>query len=38
VSCGDCILPPDDLEETIRVAIERRVPGEFELLVDDPRR
>jgi hypothetical protein len=38
VSCADCILPPDELEATIRVAIERRVPGEFELLVDDPRR
>jgi hypothetical protein len=38
VSCADCILPPDDLEQTIRLAIERRVPGELELLVDDPRR
>jgi hypothetical protein len=38
VSCADCILAPDDLERTIRHAIERRVPGEFELLVDDPRR
>jgi hypothetical protein len=38
VSCADCILPPDDLEQTIRVAIERRVAGEFELVVDDPRR
>jgi hypothetical protein len=38
VSCADCILPPADLEQTIRLAIERRVPGEFELVVDDPRR
>ena len=38
VSCADCILPPDDLEQTIRLAIGRRVPGEFELVVDDPRR
>jgi hypothetical protein len=38
VSCADCILAPDDLARTIRDAIARRVPGEFELLVDDPRR
>lgn len=38
VPCADCILAPDDLEQTIRAAIGRRVPGEFELLVDDPRR
>jgi hypothetical protein len=38
VLCADCILPPDELEQTIRLAIERRVPGELELLLDDPRR
>ncbi len=38
VSCAECILPPDDLEQTIRLAIGRRVPGELELIVDDPRR
>jgi hypothetical protein len=38
VSCADCILAPDELARTIREAIERRVPGELELLVDDPRR
>jgi hypothetical protein len=37
VSCADCILAPDDLARTLRAAIERRVPGEFELVVDDPR-
>jgi Fe-S cluster biogenesis protein NfuA len=38
VSCAECILPPAELEQTIRASIERRVPGEFELLLDDPRR
>jgi Fe-S cluster biogenesis protein NfuA len=38
VSCEDCILPPDQLAETINAAISRRVPGEFELVLDDPRR
>ena len=38
VSCEDCILAPDQLEQTINAAIGRRVPGEFELLLDDPRR
>jgi Fe-S cluster biogenesis protein NfuA len=37
VSCADCILPPDQLAETIDQAIRRRVPGEFELVLDDPR-
>lgn len=38
VSCEECILPPGELEQTIRASIGRRVPGEFELLLDDPRR
>jgi Fe-S cluster biogenesis protein NfuA len=38
VSCADCVLPPDRLRSTIEAAIARRVPGEFELVVDDPRR
>ena len=38
VSCADCILAPDQLEATVSAAISRRVPGEFELLLDDPRR
>jgi hypothetical protein len=38
VSCAECILPPAELEQTIRASIGRRVPGEFELVVDDPRR
>jgi hypothetical protein len=38
VSCADCILPPDDLRDTITAALERRITGEFELVLDDPRR
>jgi hypothetical protein len=38
VSCEECILPPDQLEETVMASIARRVPGEFELLLHDPRR
>ena len=38
VSCEECILAPAELEETIRASIARRVPGEFELVLDDPRR
>jgi hypothetical protein len=37
VTCADCILPPAELRDTIARALERRVPGEFELLLDDPR-
>jgi hypothetical protein len=38
VRCADCVLPPDQLRETIVRAIGRRVPGEFELVLADPRR
>jgi hypothetical protein len=38
VTCADCVLPPDQLQETIAAAIGRRVRGEFELVVADPRR
>jgi hypothetical protein len=38
VRCEECVLPPDDLARTVQAAIERRVPDEFELLLDDPRR
>jgi Fe-S cluster biogenesis protein NfuA len=37
VSCADCILPPAELAQTINAAIGRRVPGEFELVLADPR-
>jgi len=38
VSCADCILAPDELRTTIGAALERRIAGEFELVLDDPRR
>jgi len=38
VTCAECVLPPDQLHETIAAAIARRVRGEFELVVADPRR
>jgi hypothetical protein len=38
VTCADCILPPDELRATITAGLERRIAGEFELLLDDPRR
>jgi hypothetical protein len=38
VSCADCILAPDDLRDTIADALQRRIAGEFELVLDDPRR
>ena len=38
VSCADCILPPDELRATINAGLERRIAGEFELVLDDPRR
>jgi hypothetical protein len=38
VTCADCVLPPDELRETIADALGRRIVGEFELVVDDPRR
>jgi hypothetical protein len=38
VTCAECVLAPDELARTLSAAIARRVPGEFELLVADPRR
>lgn len=37
VSCEECVLPPKMLYETIEQALQRRVPAEFELVLDDPR-
>jgi Fe-S cluster biogenesis protein NfuA len=37
VSCEECVLPPQMLFETIEQSLQRRVPGEFELVLDDPR-
>jgi hypothetical protein len=38
VTCADCVLPPDELRITITDALQRRIAGEFELVLDDPRR
>lgn len=38
VSCLECVLPPDILEQVLASALSRRIAGEFELLVEDPRR
>ena len=38
VTCADCVLPPDELRDTIDEALRRRIAGEFELVLDDPRR
>lgn len=38
VRCEECILPPDALHATIEHALQREVGGEFELIVEDPRR
>jgi hypothetical protein len=35
--CRDCVLPAPQLELVVADAIRRRVPTEFELVVDDPR-
>ena len=37
VGCEECILPPDMLRETITESLQRRIVGEFELVLDDPR-
>jgi hypothetical protein len=38
VSCAECVLPPDQLRDTLDASLRRRIPEEFELVVDDPRR
>lgn len=38
VSCAECVLAPNELVRTVTEAIGRRVPGEFELVLEDPRR
>ena len=37
VGCAECILAPDMLRETIIDSLQRRLAGEFELVLDDPR-
>ncbi len=36
--CAECVLPADLLEQMINEALSRRVQGEFELVLHDPRR
>jgi hypothetical protein len=38
VGCEECVLPPDMLHDTISQSLQRRIIGEFELVLDDPRR
>jgi len=37
VGCEECVLPPAELRETISASLQRRIAGEFELVLDDPR-
>jgi Fe-S cluster biogenesis protein NfuA len=37
VSCLECILPPDFLRQVISDGLHRKIPGEFDLRLDDPR-
>ncbi len=38
VECEDCVIAPELLEQMISDAVARRVRGEFELVLRDPRR
>jgi hypothetical protein len=38
VHCAECVLPPDMLYKSMLTTLERQIPGEFELIIDDPRR
>jgi Fe-S cluster biogenesis protein NfuA len=38
VECDDCVMPSELLEQMISDAVARRVRGEFELVLRDPRR
>jgi hypothetical protein len=38
VECLDCVVPPDLLEQMVTAELQRKVPGRFELVLDDPRR
>lgn len=37
VECEDCVMPTEMLEQMISDAVARRVRGEFELVLRDPR-
>jgi len=36
--CEDCVLPPDRLLAMVRESLQRRLPGDYQVTVDDPRR
>jgi Fe-S cluster biogenesis protein NfuA len=38
VECLDCVLPPEFLEQMLSESLSRRIRGEFELVLRDPRR
>jgi Fe-S cluster biogenesis protein NfuA len=38
VECLDCVLPPEFLEQMLTESLARRIRGEFELVLRDPRR
>ena len=38
VSCVECVLPPDVLDELVRDGMRRRVAPDLEVVLDDPRR
>ena len=38
VECEDCVMPHEMLEQMITDAVGKRVRGEFELVLHDPRR
>jgi Fe-S cluster biogenesis protein NfuA len=38
VECEECVMPPEMLEQMISDAVAKRVRGEFELVLRDPRR
>ena len=38
VECLECVLAPEFLEQMLNDALARRVAGEFELVLRDPRR
>ena len=38
VDCLDCVVPPDLLEQMVTAELQRKVRGEFELVLNDPRR
>jgi Fe-S cluster biogenesis protein NfuA len=37
VECEECVMPPGLLQQMITDAVSRRVRGEFELVLRDPR-